>query len=117
MTFGEDEDVVPESRLQMALQLGEVEVRVAAPILQLPRIVECEESEVEQAGGDGRTVDQEVPFREMPPPGTHQQSRDVVPTAVQSVAVGHETPSSSGPYDPGLGVDWIDHEVPFHRSP
>ena len=38
------------------------------------------------------------------------------PTAVQSVAVGHETLLNIGEPDAGLGVVWIAHFAPFQRS-
>ena len=39
------------------------------------------------------------------------------PTAVQALADVHDTPDSPLFWSPaGLGVGWMDHEVPFHRS-
>ena len=52
LLFREREDVVPKSCFQMALQLGQVEVRVAASMLQLSHVVEGEEAEIKEAGGD-----------------------------------------------------------------
>ena len=49
-----DEDLVPEPRLVMALELGEVEVRTAAEPKRLGAVVEEEQPEVEQAGRDRR---------------------------------------------------------------
>jgi hypothetical protein len=40
-----------------------------------------------------------------------------MPTAVQALADAHDTPARPLPCTPvGLGVCWIDHVVPFHRS-
>jgi hypothetical protein len=38
------------------------------------------------------------------------------PTAVQAEAEEQETPNNIPPPAEGLGVAWMDHRVPFHRS-
>jgi hypothetical protein len=39
-----------------------------------------------------------------------------VPTAVQAEAEEQETPNKIPPPEEGLGVGWMDHLVPSHRS-
>ena len=76
--LGGVEDVVPEPRLQMALQLGQVEVRPAAAGEQLAGVVEEVETEVDQAGGDRPPVQQQVLFLEVPPAGTNHERRQLL---------------------------------------
>ncbi|CAM5269588.1 hypothetical protein SMICM304S_06014 [Streptomyces microflavus] len=67
--LGEEEDVVPEAGLVPVLQLGQVEVRSTAGVELPPGAVEEVEAEVDQGGGNGPFVDDEVLLREMPAPG------------------------------------------------
>ena len=46
--LGEREDVVPEPRLEVALELRQVEVRAGAAVELLARVVEDDEAEVEE---------------------------------------------------------------------
>src|SRR5881409_1158607 len=64
--LGGEEDVVPQVRLQVRLELRQVEVRAGAPVEQLLGVVEEGEAEVEDAGGNRRPVDQQVCLLEMP---------------------------------------------------
>ena len=84
--LGEDERVVPEPRLVVALELGEVEVR-PRPGLQLPLgRVEHVEAEVEEAGGHGLAVDRDVLLAQVPAARAHEQRRDLVVQAVLLLA-------------------------------
>ena len=58
--LGVHEDVVPEPRLEMALELRQVEVGTAAAAEQFGGVVEEVEPEIEQAGGDRRAVEENV---------------------------------------------------------
>ena len=60
------EDVVPQPGLQVALQLGQVEVGPAAALQQLAGVVEEVEAEVEQPAGHGLAVDQHVLLDQVP---------------------------------------------------
>jgi len=63
-------------------------------------------------------IDQEVPFhdsarvRRLPGPPNSPAN----PTAVQALADVHDTPDSPLTWSCGLGVGWMDQEVPFHLS-
>src|SRR5207247_3082749 len=59
------EDVVPEPRLEMALELRQVQVRAGPLVEQPPAVVEQVEPEVEQARGDRLAVDLEVLLRKV----------------------------------------------------
>ncbi len=67
------EDVVPQPRLEVALELRQVEVRARAARQQLLRVVEEIEREVEDAARDLRAVDQHVLFRQVPAARAHEQ--------------------------------------------
>jgi hypothetical protein len=71
--LGVGEDVVPQPGLQMALQLGQVEIGSAAPGQQLLGIVEEVEAEVEEGAGHGLAVHLHMLFGQGPAPGTHDE--------------------------------------------
>ena len=79
-----DEDVVPEPRLEVALQLRQVEVRPAAAGDRLPRRVEHVQAEVEQAARHRLAVDEHVALGQVPAARADEQRRDLV---VQPVAL------------------------------
>ena len=62
----EAEDVVPEPRLEVALELREVEVRAGSALEQARRVPREVDAEVEQARGDGPEVHLHVLLGEMP---------------------------------------------------
>ena len=64
--LGVGEDVVPEPRLQVALHLGQVEVRPAAALEQLRGVVEEVEAEVDQRADRRLAVDRQVPLVQVP---------------------------------------------------
>ena len=129
-----DEDVVPEPRLEVRLELRQVEEAAAAVV-----VAEEVEAEVEQAGRDRRPVDLEVPLLEVPAARAHEQRRDLVVQRVLLLAgierdrplegvgeihlafdavlpgrrvrvleVGHE--------HLGAGVERVDHHLPVDRA-
>ena len=78
--LGEGEDVVPEPGLEVALHLRQVEVRAAAAVEQLLRVVEEVQAEVDQRADDRGAVDHQVPLVEVPAAGAHHdggQARSV----------------------------------------
>ncbi len=80
----EAEDVVPEPRLEVALELREVEVRPRSALEQaLPVAVEVD-AEVEQPRRDVLAVDLDVALLQVPATRTNEQHRDLV---VQRVAL------------------------------
>ena len=64
--LGANEDVVPETRLEVRLHLGQVEVGAGAAGEEFGCVVEEVEREVEDAAGHCVAVDQEVALFEMP---------------------------------------------------
>ena len=81
-----DEDVVPEPRLPMALELRQVEVRPAAACDRPLGRVEHVEPEVEQAARHRLAVDQHVALGQMPAARPDEQRRDLVVQAVALLA-------------------------------
>ncbi len=78
--LAEQEHIVPEPRLEVALELGQVVVgpegRTAPPLQRRTPGVEQVQPEVEQAGRDRLTVDQQVPLGEVPAARPdHQRAR------------------------------------------
>ena len=85
--FGMREDVVPQPRLGVALELRQVEVRAGSAVEQAAPVMEEVEAEIEQAGRDGLAVDLEVPLDQVPATRPDEQRRHLVVQAV-ALAVG-----------------------------
>ena len=73
--LGEGEDLVPEARLEVALELGQVEIRAGAGGEQRLRVGEEVEAEIEEAAGHRLAVDDEVLLRQMPAARADEQDR------------------------------------------
>ncbi|HEX6669146.1 MAG TPA: hypothetical protein VF061_06285, partial [Gemmatimonadales bacterium] len=71
--LGRVEDVVPEPGLEMALQLGEVEVGAAPSRPELARVMEEVECEVHQARRHRPSLQQNVLLLQMPTPRPHDE--------------------------------------------
>src|SRR5207248_11203627 len=76
------EDVVPEPRLEVALELRQVEPRAGAALEQGLAVVEDVEAEVEQAPAHGLAVDEEMPLGKVPAAWADEQRRRLVVEAV-----------------------------------
>ena len=76
-----DEDVVPEARLEVRLELREVEVAAVAAV-----VAEEVEAEVEQRPRHRRAVDLVVPLLEVPAARPHEQHRRIVAERVLLLA-------------------------------
>ncbi len=74
----EIENVVPKPRLEVALELGEVEVRPARFAQQALGVVKEVEAEIEEAAGNRPTAEHYMAFVEVPPARPHDQRRDLV---------------------------------------
>src|SRR6266540_3787229 len=72
------EGAVPQARLEMALELGQVEVRAGAVVEQAAGVVEEVEAEVHQAAGGGLAVDQHVLLGQVPAARADQQHGHLV---------------------------------------
>ncbi len=70
--LGEEEDVVPESRLEVVLHFGKVEVRTGATLDELFGIVEKVKSEIEDRAGDGSVVDRHTGLVQVPSSRTNR---------------------------------------------
>src|SRR5207247_4149623 len=66
------ENIVPEPRLEMALELREVEVRAASLFQQTLDVVKEVEAEIEEAARDRLAVDLNVSLVEVPTAWPHQ---------------------------------------------
>ena len=80
----EAEDVVPEPRLEVALELREIEVRPRPALEQALRVAVEVDAEVEEPGRDGLAVDLDVALLKMPAARTDEEHGDLV---VQRVAL------------------------------
>jgi hypothetical protein len=60
----------------VVFQLGQVEIRAASPLHQAAGIVKEVQPEIEETAGQGRPVDHDVAFIQVPSPGPGQQGRD-----------------------------------------
>ncbi|KAI3485184.1 hypothetical protein L1887_51469 [Cichorium endivia] len=69
----EVEDVVPQTRLEVALHLGQVEVRAVAGSDELVGVVEEVETKVDERAGHGLAVDDNVLLVEVPSTRAHEQ--------------------------------------------
>ena len=84
--LGEVEGVVPEPRLEMALELGQVEVRARAGGAQPLGAMEHVEAEVEQPGRHRLAVDEDVLLEQVPAARPDEQRGDLVVQAVLLLA-------------------------------
>ena len=132
------EDVVPQPRLEVGLQLGQVEVGPGAPLPQRLRVVEEVEGEVEEGGGNRLPVVLDVPLRQVQPArpdeedrgllaeavllaGVRSLVRDRAPDRVHEVLVAedHVVPGGRvrvlevGHEDAGAGVERVDDHLPL----
>ena len=108
----EGEDVVPEPGLEVALRLRQVEVRAAAAVEQLLRVVEEVQAEVDQRADDGGAVDHEVLLVEVPAAGAHHDGGET-PVGAQRVLLALRVREGDGPADRVAEVDLAaDHVVP-----
>jgi hypothetical protein len=138
--LGCEEDVVPQPRFEVALQLGEVEVRSRALVEQLPGVVEEGQPEVDQAGRGGFAVDEDAGFVEVPPARPHDEGRrllgqlvapavgvdegDLAPHRVAQVPLpldkvrprGCQGVLEVGHEDPRPRVQAVDHHLALDRS-
>ena len=78
----EHEHVVPQPRLEMRFELGQVEIRPGAARNQFLGVVEEIEPEIEQAAGHRAAVDLDVLLRQVPAARAHQQHRGLLVEAI-----------------------------------
>src|SRR4029077_6634565 len=71
----EVEDVIPEARLEVAFELGQIEVGTAALAHESLRVVEEVQPEIEEAARDRPPAHQDVTLVEMPAARTDEQRR------------------------------------------
>ena len=81
--LGVDEDIVPEPRLEVRLELGQVEVGAGAAIQLFAGVVKKDQPEVEQRCADGLTIDQQVGLVEVPAARPDDQGGDGVVEGVR----------------------------------
>ena len=71
-------DVVPEPGFPGALELRQVEIGAGSPADQLVHIVEKVQTKVDERGGDGLAVDEEMVLGKVQATGAHEEHRDLV---------------------------------------
>ena len=103
--LGHLENVVPQTRLTVALELGQVKVRPTAALDQSARVVEEIQTEVEEGASDRAAVHQDVFFGQVPAAWPHEQGRRLV---VQTVGSAIRVLERNRALD---GVDQIDLAV------
>ena len=86
--LGGHEHVVPQPRLEMALELGQVEVGAGAARQRFLGVVEEVEAEIEQRPRHRLAVDRHVPLEQMPAARAHEQHRRLVVQLVGLAAIG-----------------------------
>src|SRR5262249_53572362 len=74
----EVEDVIPQPRFQVAFQLGQIEIWPAASLDQFDGVMEVEQPEIEEAGGNRFAIDQDVLFFQVPAARPHHERGDLV---------------------------------------
>ena len=74
----EIEDIVPQTRFEMALHLRQVEVGATATIDQRLCIVEEVHSEIEQTRGNSFSLHLDMLFRQVPAAGADNQRRSLI---------------------------------------
>ena len=82
LALGHHEDVVPEPGLEVALELGQVEVRAGSLGHQGPGVVEQVEAEVEERAGDRLAVHRDMGLAQVPAAGPDQERGGVLVQAV-----------------------------------
>ena len=85
--LGEAEDVVPQPRLEVRLELRQVEVRPRTPLQQRAGVVEEVQAEVEQARRNRLAREMHVALGQVPAAGPDHQGRRPLPDLVHT-AVG-----------------------------
>src|SRR5206468_6517907 len=80
--LGQLERVVPETRLEVALELRKVEVRARPAVELLPGVVEDGQAEVEEARRDGVAVHMQVALDQVPAARPHEQRGYLVVEAI-----------------------------------
>ena len=73
----EVEHVVPQTRFEMALQFGQVEIWTRAALSEAICIQKQIQAKVEERGGDGFATQRHVFFIQMPAARTHKQRRGI----------------------------------------
>ena len=73
-----DEDVVPQPRLEMAFELGQIKIGRGASREELFGVVEKIYREIEEAARDRLPIDPDVLFGQVPAGRTHEQDGHLV---------------------------------------
>src|ERR1700694_3909077 len=100
--LGEVEDVVPEPRFQVALELGKIKVGPAALLEQSPRVVKKIDAEVEQAPRYRLPPHLDMSLLEVPTARADHQRRHL---RIESILLTLWAREVQGPFD---GVDQVD---------
>ena len=105
-----EEDVVPQPGLEMALHLGQVEVRAGPLLQQFFRIVEEMQAEIDQSADRRSVLERDVPFVQVPAPGPHHDRREGRVVA-QAVLAAVRAGERRGPPDGVVEVHLAAHDV------
>ena len=111
--LGRYEDVIPEPRLEVVLELGQVKIRAATPVQQSLSVVIEVKRKVEERAADGLAVDGDVPFGQMPAAGPHQKRSRVLVQAIL-LALGALIPDHA-PYGVANVDLSLDRRIPCGR--
>ena len=106
------EDVVPQPRLEVRFQLGQIEIRAATALEQLFGAMEKVKPEIEDAAGDLLAVDQHVLLVQMPAARSRHQYRGLV---VQFVFLSFLVKSDGAAHRIAQVDLTVDHVVPSRR--
>ena len=113
LLLGQRERVGPQTRLEVRLELREVEVRPAAALELLARVARHVQAEVEQRGRDRLAVDEGVPLGQVPAARPDQERRDLVVQPVRLVRRLERDLAAHGVGDVPLALDDV---LPLRRA-
>ncbi|HWC98645.1 MAG TPA: hypothetical protein VG456_17920 [Candidatus Sulfopaludibacter sp.] len=135
-----DEDLIPQTSLHVALQFRQVEIRPRTVLDERARVVEEEQAEVEERGGNRTAVHQEVLLLQVPTPGPHHENRGTLAHSVLlafrtgisddaahrvaqvGLALDHVLPGGRvgvfevGHENAGAGIQRVDDHLAIHRT-
>ena len=111
--LGQRERVGPEARLEMRLELREVEVRPASAFELVACVARHVQAEVEQRGRDRLAVDEGMALRKVPAARPDQERRDLLVEAVRLVRRLERDLAAHGVGDVALALDDV---LPLRRA-
>ena len=73
LVLGKHKDVIPQPRLQVAFQFGQIKIGTGPAVHQGPRVMEKVQAEIKQTSGQRPPIHPDMLFHQMPTPRPHHQ--------------------------------------------